>query len=62
MLNSNLKTNILIIFLSILFSVLYIFFIIQYDTYLYPLPFMTGLFIGERFINPLIFKNERRQK
>ena len=58
MLNSNLKLNILIIFLSILFISLYVYFIIQYDTHLYPLPFIAGCFVGERFINPLIFKND----
>jgi len=60
MLNPNLKFNILIIFLSILFCISYVYIIIQFNIYLWVLPLLAGVFIGKRFINPLIFKDERR--
>tara|TARA_R100000951_G_scaffold101092_2_gene92192 strand:+ start:940 stop:1104 length:165 start_codon:yes stop_codon:yes gene_type:complete len=45
-------TNIAIIALAIGFYVSY------YFTGFIALPIVAGLFIGERFINPLIFKNK----
>ncbi len=45
-------TNIAIIALAIGFYVSY------YFTGFIALPIVAGMFIGERFINPLIFKNK----